>query len=105
MVSARGRAKKLFDFAYVWEVYKPAEKRRWGYYTLPVLWGDRLVARIDPRLERATGTLRLLGFWPDDPALPADPAFRRAFHRGLQRFAAFLGAQSLDLAALPAELR
>lgn len=105
MVSARGRAKKLFDFDYVWEVYKPAEKRRWGYYTLPVLWGDRLVARIDPRLERSTGTLRLLGFWPDDPALPSDPAFRRAFQRGLERFAAFLAAQSLDLAALPEELR
>jgi len=105
MVSARGRAKKLFDFDYVWEVYKPAEKRRWGYYTLPVLWGDRLVARIDPRLERSTNTLRLLGFWPDDPALPADPAFRRAFHRGLQRFAAFLGAHSLDLSVLPEGLR
>jgi len=105
MVAARGRAKKLFDFDYIWEVYKPADKRRWGYYTLPVLWGDRLVARIDPRLERATGTLRLLGFWPDVPALPTDPAFQRAFQRGLERFATFLGAQSIDLAALPEELR
>lgn len=105
MVSTRGRAKKLFNFDYVWEVYKPVELRRWGYYNLPVLWGDRLVARIDPRLERSTGTLRLMGFWPDDPALADDAAFRRAFRRGLERFAAFLGAANLDLAALPEGLR
>ncbi|GAP15978.1 uncharacterized protein conserved in bacteria [Longilinea arvoryzae] len=105
MVTARGRAKKLFGFDYVWEVYKPADTRRWGYYNLPVLWGDRLVARLDPRLERSSGTLRLMGFWLDDPALAADPAFRRAFQRGLERFAAFLGAKNLDLAVLPGALR
>ncbi len=105
MVSARGRAKKLFQFDYVWEVYKPMETRRWGYYNLPVLWGDRLVARLDPRLDRRSGTLRLMGFWPDEPALAADPAFRRAFHRGLERFGNFLGASSFDLTALPETLR
>lgn len=105
MVTARGRAKKLFGFDYVWEVYKPAETRRWGYYNLPVLWGDRLVARLDPRLERSSDTLRLMGFWMDEPALAADPAFRSAFYRGLERFAAFLGAKNLDLAVLPPELR
>ncbi|MFM8320284.1 MAG: DNA glycosylase AlkZ-like family protein, partial [Chloroflexota bacterium] len=52
IASARGRAKKLFDFDYVWEVYKPAGQRRWGYYTLPILYGDRLAARADVRLER-----------------------------------------------------
>ncbi len=43
IVSARGRAKKLFDFEYKWEVYTPVEKRRWGYYVLPILYGDDLV--------------------------------------------------------------
>jgi uncharacterized protein YcaQ len=46
IVSARGRAKKLFDFEYKWEVYTPVEKRRWGYYVLPVLYGDDLVKRL-----------------------------------------------------------
>lgn len=105
MVAARGRARKLFAFDYVWEVYKPAETRRWGYYNLPVLWGDRMVARVDPRLERATNTLRLMGFWLDEPAMAADAAFQRAFYAGLERFAAFLGATKVDLAVMPQGLR
>ena len=47
IVSTRGRALPLFDFDYVWEVYKPQEKRRWGYYTLPILYQETLVARTD----------------------------------------------------------
>ncbi len=62
IVSTRGRARWLFDFEYLWEVYKPAAKRRWGYYTLPILYGDRLVAQLDPRLDRATATLVLNSF-------------------------------------------
>lgn len=92
IVSARGRANWLFDFQYVWEVYKPVEQRRWGYYTLPVLFGDRLVARIDPRLHRATRTLHIEGFWLDDLSLAASADFALALARGLARFARFLGA-------------
>ena len=46
-VSARGRAKVLFGFDYVWEVYKPVDQRKFGYYVLPILWGDKLVGRFD----------------------------------------------------------
>lgn len=106
MVSARGRAKKLFDFDYVWEVYKPLAQRRWGYYTLPLLYGDRLVGRMDPRLDRATGALIVNGFWLEPDAPRDDPAFRSAVRRGLERFAAFLEAQCIDLSAVqPDELR
>jgi uncharacterized protein len=95
-VSARGRAKILFGFDYVWEVYKPADKRKFGYYTLPVLWGDRLVARFDSRLDRASNTYIILGFWLEDEALGKDEAFAVALARGFARFVAFLGASNLD---------
>ncbi|HNS01472.1 MAG TPA: crosslink repair DNA glycosylase YcaQ family protein [Anaerolineae bacterium] len=99
-VSARGRAKVLFGFDYVWEVYKPQPQRKFGYYTLPVLWGDRLVARFDSRLDRTTNTFVILGFWLEDEALGKDEAFAEAWARGLARFVAFLGAGGLDCAAI-----
>jgi uncharacterized protein YcaQ len=99
-VSARGRAKPLFGFEYTWEVYKPAAQRRFGYYTMPVLWGDRLVARFDPKLDRTTGTLVINGLWLEDDALAADPAFGEALGRGMARFLQFLGAARLDATAV-----
>lgn len=99
-VSARGRAKVVFGFDYVWEVYKPEHKRQFGYYTLPVLWGDRLVARFDSKLDRATDTFVILGFWPEDEALGQDEAFAEALARGWARFLRFLGASKLDAAAV-----
>ena len=95
-VSARGRAKPLFGFDYTWEVYTPAAKRRFGYYALPVLWGDRLVARFDGRLDRPTRTLHVLGLWLEDEALATDPAFGEAFARGMTRYGRFLGAGRID---------
>jgi uncharacterized protein YcaQ len=96
IVSARGRAKKVFDFDYVWEVYKPAHQRRWGYYTLPILYGDDLVARLDPKLDRTTNTLHVLGFWLEDDA-PKDATFADALANGLKRFADMIGAEKIDL--------
>jgi len=98
-VSARGRAKLLFDFDYVWEVYKPAHQRKYGYYTLPVLWGDRLVARFDSRLDRETGTLILLGLWLENESLARDDAFAESLARGFEQFLTFLGAGALDAKA------
>ncbi|HYF65399.1 MAG TPA: crosslink repair DNA glycosylase YcaQ family protein, partial [Herpetosiphonaceae bacterium] len=99
-VSARGRAKAIFGFDYVWEVYKPEDKRKFGYYTLPVLWGDRLVARFDSKLDRASNTFVVLGFWLEDPALAGDGAFAEALARGFASFVRFLGADALDAAAI-----
>ena len=105
IVSARGRAKKLFDFDYKWEVYVPAHKRRLGYYTLPILYGDDLVARLDPRLDRKTMTLRVLGFWLEEDA-PKDETFASALANGLGRFAKLAGAQRVEVGALkPVKLR
>jgi uncharacterized protein len=99
-VSARGRAKGLFDFDYVWEVYKPEHQRRFGYYTLPILWGDRLVARFDSKLDRTTNTFVLLGLWLEDEALGNDEAFAEALACGVARFVTFLGASQLEATAI-----
>ena len=86
----------LFDFDYKWEVYDKVEKRRFGYYVLPILWGDRLVGRFDARLDRASMTLVILGLWLEDDALMVDAAFAAALRRGMRQFVPFLGASSLD---------
>jgi len=99
-VSARGRAKEVFGFDYVWEVYKPEHQRRFGYYTLPMLWGDRLVARFDSKLDRTTNTFVILGLWLEDAALGNDQAFAEALARGFARFMTFLGASTLDATAI-----
>jgi len=99
-VIARGRAKVLFGFDYVWEVYKPEHQRKFGYYTLPILWGDRLVARFDSKLDRATNTFVILGFWLEDNALGKDEAFAEALARGLARFVRFIGANKMDAKAI-----
>jgi uncharacterized protein YcaQ len=99
-VVAGGRAKVLFDFDYKWEVYTPAHLRRWGYYTLPILWGDRLVARFDAKLDRPTRTLAIKGFWTEDRALARDGAFADALAGGMARFLAFLEAERVDASAV-----
>jgi uncharacterized protein YcaQ len=97
IVSARGRAQKLFDFEYKWEVYTPAHQRRWGYYVLPILYGDDLVARLDPKLDRTTMTLDIKGFWYEDDAPVKDLDFANALARGLVRFAKFVNAEKINL--------
>lgn len=106
IVSARGRAQQLFDFDYKWEVYVPAHKRRWGYYVLPILYGDDLVARLDPKLDRTTMTLEIKGFWYEDDAPVKDDRFADALARGLIHFANFLEAKRVNLSSIhPPALR
>ncbi|MEO5703484.1 MAG: crosslink repair DNA glycosylase YcaQ family protein, partial [Candidatus Limnocylindrales bacterium] len=93
----RDLLRRLFDFDYIWEVYVPQQKRRWGYYVLPIVYGDRFVGRIEPRLDRRAKTLNLVGLWWEPGFDPlADPGFAPAFaaavvaHRdfgGLERVA------------------
>lgn len=104
IVSARGRAKKLFNFDYVWEVYKPAGLRRWGYYTVPILYGDQLVARADLKYDRPTKTLQINGFWLEDEKSSTDEAFAQALGRGLQRLGQFLGAAAIDTSRVASDL-
>lgn len=96
-VSARGRSKILFDFEYIWEVYKPESKRKFGYYTLPILWGDQLVGRFDSKLDRTTNTFVILGLWLEDKKLAKNADFADALAAGFERFVEFLGAARLDV--------
>ena len=65
LIHDRDRAEALWGFRYRLEMYVPKAKREYGYYVLPVLAGDELVGRIEPRLDRKTGTLEVLGEWGD----------------------------------------
>jgi uncharacterized protein len=90
----------LFDFDYIWEVYVPEAKRRWGYYVLPILFRDRLVGRIEPRIDRAGGRVQVLDVWWQDGFDPrkAD-GFVDAMRAALRAYLGFAGATRIDWAA------
>jgi uncharacterized protein YcaQ len=69
LIHDRARTEVLWDFYYRLEMYVPRAKREYGYYVLPLLAGDRLVGRAEPRFDRKTGTLELLGAWGDTSRL------------------------------------
>ena len=84
----------LFGFDYLWEVYVPAAKRRWGYYVLPIWFGDRLVGRIEPRIERKADTLRIAGLWFEEGFDPIEePGFSDGFAAALEAHRAFGGVR------------
>jgi uncharacterized protein YcaQ len=91
----RPMLRDLFGFSYLWEVYTPAAKRRHGYYVLPLLFGDRFVGRIEPRYERKTRTLHVLGIW-FQPGFDAktEPGFIPALTAALAAYRSFVGADA-----------
>ncbi len=105
-VTARGRAAQWFEFDYIWEAYKPAAKRRWGYYVMPILHGDRLVGRADLRVDRTARTLVVPHLWLERSADARDADLVRAIGRGLYRLAKWAGGDSVHIdATSPARLR
>jgi uncharacterized protein YcaQ len=92
----RRLVKGVFGFEYIWEVYVQGPKRRWGYYVLPILFGDRLVGRIEPRYERPTQTLRIAGIWFEDGFKPMEvPQFIPALSQALRAYTSFVGARAV----------
>jgi uncharacterized protein YcaQ len=63
LVWDRGLLGSLFEFDYVWELFHPPAKRRWGWYVLPILFRDRFIGRIEPRIDRAGGRVEVIGLW------------------------------------------
>jgi len=86
----------VFDFDYIWEVYKPQPQRKYGYYVLPVLYGDRFVARFDPAYDKRSRTLVIANWWWEEGIRP-DDAMEAALAACLQDFLSFLQAGRLEL--------
>ena len=82
----------LFDFDYTWEVYKPAEQRKYGHYVLPVLYGDRFIARVEPIFDRKARVLTLVNWWWEAGVVP-DEAMVAALAECLAAFGRYLGAE------------
>ena len=78
LVYDRKRAVELFDFDYQLEMYKPVGKRRWGYYALPILYGDKLIGKLDATADRRAGVLRV-------DAIHEDVAFTKAMTAAVRR--------------------
>ena len=87
----RARVQALFGFEQRIEIYKPASRRRYGYYCLPVLAGERLIGRVDLKARRGEGKLDVLAthFERTEPG----PRDRHALGRALERFSASVGLQ------------
>jgi uncharacterized protein len=95
----RSLLEPLFDFDWVWEVFTPEPKRRWGYYVLPILFRDRMVGRIEPRIDRDDALVRVLGLWWEDGFEPGRAVgFVDAMRDALGAYLRFAGADRLEWA-------
>jgi uncharacterized protein len=93
LVWDRRMLRELWSFDYLWEVYVPQAKRKWGYYVLPMLFGDRFVGRIEPRIDRKTKTLTILGIWFEPDFKPMEsPGFIGALRDAIEAYRSFVGA-------------
>jgi uncharacterized protein YcaQ len=87
----------LFGFEYVWELYVPPDKRRWGWYVLPILFRDRFVGRIEPRIDRDEAAVQVLGLWWEDGFEPQRAeGFVDAMREALDAYLRFAGAGRVE---------
>jgi uncharacterized protein len=86
----------LFDFDYVWELFIPPAKRRWGWYVLPIVFRDRLVGRLEPRIERENGRVQVLDVWWEEGFAPRRvDGFVDAMRDALRAYLRFAGAKEI----------
>jgi hypothetical protein len=100
LICDRARTEKLFGFSHRLEIYTPKAKRRWGYFVLPVLDGDRLVARADLALDRKRGRLVAHAIHAE-PRIPRGRRLPQAIRRELERLAAWRGATDVEVRTAP----
>jgi uncharacterized protein YcaQ len=99
----RALLRLIFDFDYVWEVYKPAAQRKFGYYVLPVIHGDRFVARFDPAFDKKSRDLTIADWWWEEGIRP-DEAMQAAIVDCFLEFMRYLDARRLILGGKAAEM-
>ncbi|HYP22267.1 MAG TPA: crosslink repair DNA glycosylase YcaQ family protein [Actinomycetota bacterium] len=92
LICDRARTELVWGFEYRIEIYVPKDKRRWGYYVLPILWGDRLVGRIDSAVDRGAGVLRVLSVHSE----PRAPAIGDEVAGAVRDLAGFVGASAVE---------
>ena len=101
LIWERDRTERIFGFRYRLEFYTPAHRRVHGYYVMPFLLGDRLVARIDLRSDRAAGRLRVLAIHLEPASASGSGPVLEALHAELARLAAWLGLERVEVAGPP----
>jgi uncharacterized protein YcaQ len=94
LICDRERTELMWDFYFRIEIYVPPAKRQYGYYVLPILQGEQLIGRLDPRMNRKTGQLHLNALYLE-PHAPQDSATRQAVTAALTSLADFLGAKEI----------
>jgi hypothetical protein len=95
LICDRDRTELLFDFYYRSEIYTPKAKRQYGYYVMPILHGEQLIGRIDPKLDRKTKTLHIYATHAE-PNAPQSKVVRAAIQQAIEELAQFLGAKTID---------
>jgi uncharacterized protein YcaQ len=90
----RERLADLFGFTYKWEIYDPPAKRRYGYYVMPILAGERFIGRMDPRYDRERNQLEIQGLWLE-PGVTPTKRLSRNLREALDAFSRFHGASGM----------
>ena len=95
LIADRDRAELLFNFFYRIEIYTPAAKRQYGYYVMPILHGDRLIGRVDPKMDRQAGRL-IVNAVHLEPGVSLDGEMRAGIERAISDLGGFLRAEAVD---------
>jgi uncharacterized protein len=101
LICDRKRTEQVFDFSYTIEIYTPKEKRQYGYYVMPALYGDRFIGRIDLKMDRQSSRL-IIHSVHAEPGAPVNPQTAAALRTEIESLADWLGAETIDYAgAIP----